>query len=490
MRSGSVSELITDHSYINHEPEQHVQYNEQPVPKLNTPKRFRSPMAMSSIQVCILFTILMMTSPSYSAEKSPLPEEAILNKHLQLVRKLNATELRNARYAIQRKQLAEKLIGEAERTEDSASRYALLLTAQKLYLTGDDFIGAFQIVDLLQNDFQIDSLKTKTEILETAASQRLLNRQFKQVYFLIPPLIEEAIQNNNFETATALANLAKKIATKTRVHRYETAAHETRLELNDLQKQYSEFIQNQKSLQQAPQDQKLNLEIGRYLCFVKNEWPQGLQRLSQGGDEPLAALARSESEKGTAPLELGAAWWKTAEKLKGLSAKHVRQHAAVLYRKALPQLEGNQKTEVEQKLNELAPTESIKATLVAPRKYSRMIAQDQHRGSAGDRPEASTYFLNFPHPVSLNDLRLRIQGHAAQLNDTCNGAIFISIDGGEWLSVSGWTTESSRQALKFQGWVELEFTSPDDLLVRQLRVLFQYQSGKSAYVINQVMSVE
>lgn len=437
----------------------------------------------------IILSVIILSSTALAAEKPYPPEGALLAKQLELAKQLHASELKSAQTALQRMQVASQLSQDAIDSEDPVSKYALFLTAQSLYLEGDDYIGALHAIDSIQNHFQIDALKQKYDILDQAISSRLKNTQYKQIFEQIRPLIEESLLKNDYETARKLGVLAKNTATKTRVRSLELTAREYNLEINSLQSQYEQYLQQQRALKTAPDDKQLNQETGRYLCYVNNNWKEGLKRLALG-DNKLSQIARLELQENPDAATVGEAWWDASEKLSSFPAKNVRHHAAIWYQKALPQLEGLVKTDIEQKTAALEPQQDIKVKLVAPVKYARIIAQDKHIGKAGDREEDIVYTLDFAYPIAVNDLRVRFKGQPAKLNQTSNGDIFISIDGGEWLNVSGWSTETSIYSQKFKGWLELSFQTADNKFARQLRVLFQYRSGKEAFVIYHVGCVE
>jgi hypothetical protein len=62
----------------------------------------------------------------------------------------------------------------------------------------------------------------------------------------------------------------------------------------------------------APDDAAANLEVGRHLCFYKNDWRSGLPALARGGDAALKAAARldlSNPSTGEQRAKVGDAWW-------------------------------------------------------------------------------------------------------------------------------------------------------------------------------------
>jgi hypothetical protein len=97
-------------------------------------------------------------------------------------------------------------------------------------------------------------------------------------------------------------------------------------------------------------DPEANLVVGKYQCFIRDDWKNGLGPLSRGGDAALKALAEQELAAGTdaqAKAALADGWWDRAAKERGLAQKHILRRAAMLYTAALPSLTGLAKTKAE-----------------------------------------------------------------------------------------------------------------------------------------------
>ncbi len=111
----------------------------------------------------------------------------------------------------------------------------------------------------------------------------------------------------------------------------------------------------QATLRARPSDPAANLAFGRFLCFVKDDWGQGLQKLALGNDPALKQLAERElatPADAAAQAKLGDGWWELAESVGPIAKRHIQQHAALWYQKARSKLTGLTKVRVEKRIDE------------------------------------------------------------------------------------------------------------------------------------------
>ena len=104
------------------------------------------------------------------------------------------------------------------------------------------------------------------------------------------------------------------------------------------------------TLENNPDDPDANLIAGRFLCFLKGEWEQGLPMLAKGSDAELKAMANSEFADRPDALALGDSWWSFSDRVEGRTQDAARQHAAAWYTQALPRLAELKRKLVESRL--------------------------------------------------------------------------------------------------------------------------------------------
>lgn len=436
------------------------------------------------ILVCSL-TVLLCDYLS-AQEKFVIPDGQQVSENKQLVRKVYAEDIKSIENAFQRMQVTNKLLNEAKATKDVASHFALLLVAKEIYLEGSDFAGVLEVSETIDRHFEIDKVKEYLQILDQAISSKLDAETHQQIYHVFEEVINDAIRQNDYDSAKELGILATSCAKKTRDREIQSDAKDIMKEVEALEAEFEQHQITLAKLETMPEDGNASLEVGRFLCFINADWVRGLPLLAKGTDQKLSTIASSELAKSPDPVSVGDAWWEISETMSGLRKRNVATHASNWYRKALPALSGLAKAKVEARLSSGHPEPALSATLGPPEKSTRVIAEDQHVGKAGDRSENNIYAIELKIPVLVNEAKIHVNAQAAKLNQTSNGNILVSIDGGEWVIVEKWTTETCAASQRYKNWQQLTLQSSDRTIARQLRVKFEFTSGREALVINYV----
>ena len=124
------------------------------------------------------------------------------------------------------------------------------------------------------------------------------------------------------------------------------------VEATELAKAYEDVKTARVKLAKTPDDPEANLVAGKYLCFVKGDWENGLPMLAFGKDDALKALAAKDLagvESSSDRAKLGDGWWDLAEKQSGTAKRQLQARAVYWYRQALPGLTGLAKDKVEKR---------------------------------------------------------------------------------------------------------------------------------------------
>lgn len=123
------------------------------------------------------------------------------------------------------------------------------------------------------------------------------------------------------------------------------------------------------TLLDKPDDAGANDVVGKYECFSRNNFVQGLAKLAKSKNAALAKLAQEDAANSdnTDPLSFGNRWWELAQKTSDKAEKLGWQKRAVLwYDKALPTLAGLSKASIEKHLAEFAAAEMLAHPETAP----------------------------------------------------------------------------------------------------------------------------
>jgi len=177
--------------------------------------------------------------------------------------------------------------------------------------------------------------------------------------------VDEALTAADYAAAERVAESGLDCARKSRDKDLITRAAARSKEVSQLATAYIQARAAFERLQTDPQDAASHLVVGKFLCFAKGDWPEGLKHLVQGSDEELATLAK-EDEEGQSNSEtwarLGDGWLQFSKKAAASEKAGGELRAAFWYRKALPTLAGLNRVKVEKALESLPKAESLAAT--------------------------------------------------------------------------------------------------------------------------------
>jgi len=294
--------------------------------------------------------------PAAGTPRQPLPDPASITAAQNLVRQAYADEIENA--ARDPEPLIRKLLASAEETQDPASDYALFLEAEKAAVAGGAVGRAMEVVDARANQFEIDGLQTRVERIADCLTPKartdvgLLKVLWQHALETAERGLEEEAFPQARRAVEASGNVAKAIAAVGRTRKDEALvadAEEKQSQARELLKTIgrrssliAEYRKAVEKLASDAEDAKANGIVGRYLCFERDAWAEGLPALAKGDQQNLAAAAAREialfsraAEQRDARELLAVAdeWWQASD------AAGARRHAAALYERALPDID-------------------------------------------------------------------------------------------------------------------------------------------------------
>jgi hypothetical protein len=121
-------------------------------------------------------------------------------------------------------------------------------------------------------------------------------------------------------------------------------------------RRWEEAQQAAVTLKENSSDPAANLVLGKYMCFVKGDWPGGLPHLVKGNDAELARVAKLDLAGRNNPakqLAIADAWFDYARVAPSDTKDSGEQTATFWYRSALPHLGAIEKTKAESRLESL-----------------------------------------------------------------------------------------------------------------------------------------
>jgi len=301
------------------------------------------------------------------AKKLPVPEAAKAKEALGLVREVFEEEYEAAKTNQQKAAFAKKLLQEGTAGEhDPISRYALLRVARDLAAIAGDAETAVKAIGQLDRRYRVDALAMKAAVFAKVADKLRQPADHKKILPLLGAAFDEAVAADRFDIARQIGNLATTSANKTRDPIAKNSVDRKLKKLKRLEADYAQVKDALAVLETKPTDPQANLTVGKYRCFLRGDWENGLSNLALGSDAALKKVAEQEivlpasgdDAEGPAPpqarADLGNAWWDLADAAAGIEQSAMYARAAYHYRQAAPHMSGLAGMRLKARLKDLA----------------------------------------------------------------------------------------------------------------------------------------
>jgi hypothetical protein len=200
---------------------------------------------------------------------------------------------------------------------------------------------------------EIDVLSLKTSVVSiagTSTDSPGANRLVAENALL---LLRDAVDQDRYDIAKSISQKAISAGVKSRDPVLATQAKRQVSRVAYLAEEYDQANNAAATLRIKPGDKDANLVVGKYFCFVKGNWDQGLPMLLVCSDQELRELADKElgvPDDPIAQVELADAWWALSENEKTHRRAELQRRAMHWYRAALSRLSGLVKAKVARRL--------------------------------------------------------------------------------------------------------------------------------------------
>jgi hypothetical protein len=287
-----------------------------------------------------------------NAEPAAPPAGAELDAATAAVKAIYKDKAEKARTPSDRTTLAREVFGNRDATANLAERYAIEMTALNLATRGDDPMLLVAICDEIALRFKVDRIDLFTDrVGETSGPVNPTT--WPKLLEKLNAMAAECLDANRFEEAGELATAISQLSKRARDPKATAAALALRKTIADRKKGQERFEELAAAANALDANPKVLLEFGRLLCFVQNDWPQGVRYLARTDDALLVAAASLEVKAVTSDAKVAAAdaWATYAEKAPPADRAAFRDHAAMLYAEAIPSLTGLTKVKAEKSLD-------------------------------------------------------------------------------------------------------------------------------------------
>jgi hypothetical protein len=304
----------------------------------------------AAMKLWIAFVILQTSL--LAQDKFTVPNVDARKKASSEVKEIYGKEFSEANISSKKIKLAKKLLQEGIATKNNPnSRYVIFRISKDIAASAGDADTAFTAIDQMGKFYKIDAFTLKIDALKAAAKHTKKDTA-KAIVEKATGLIEDSVKKDDYDLAKELGKIALAAARKVRDFDSAKKIVERNKEIKAIAQEYEKIKPAFKTLETNPTDSTANQSVGMFYCLAKGNWDGGLHMLVLGNDATLKSLAMKELKKPKAAdfLVLGNGWWEQAEKADGLAQKQLQAHAAIWYRKALPNLTGIDKTKIAKRL--------------------------------------------------------------------------------------------------------------------------------------------
>lgn len=344
-----------------------------------------------------------------NAAKTPVPSDQAVWDARQIISQAYGGEVTaSGRSPAEVRATIRKLLNVANETQDAARRYALLLVSQEMAVRNGFVDTATELLERRHAAFEFDPHEARNALIESflAGNNVPPDRLFRYAI----ETCEAAIWTDTFSAADTSAGLAERIAKNVERHERAMAAQarqgkrpppprpvaskllaeaaELSPKIERRRRAFEHYEAARKALAANPTDEAAAEVVGAYLCFVKDDWQQGIPILAICAAPALRDVARRElagaerrHDDVREALGLADSWWRLAQTdggEKGAARRTsdvvprepeiIRSHAAGIYTGVLPRIQDPIDRDLAQK--RIAAAESERASLprrTAPR---------------------------------------------------------------------------------------------------------------------------
>jgi len=295
--------------------------------------------------------------PAAAAKRRPVPDA-----DAQLAAKARVTqrfkhEFSKSRNDFEKRELAKLIVTEALKEKDHAVRFVLLEKARDLAVELSNPEALVRIVDEMADDFEIDSLSEKGTYLSRSVADAVTKAENADIYKMAATLFDEAMSEKRYDAASTLARVAVRAARKANEFKYVRAAEERERQVESFLTEQKKADQAAETLKENADDPAANLALGKFRCFFKDDWENGLPLLAKGSDELLKDVAAQELAKpadAAQQVELADGWLKIGRRNSdGAARENILRRARARYERAMDGLDGLERVKVNERIREI-----------------------------------------------------------------------------------------------------------------------------------------
>jgi hypothetical protein len=297
-----------------------------------------------------------------SGELLPVPSGVDLAEAKRKFRDDYRDKVSKARSAADKAALAGELVAKAaeitdnENSDKGAYRYVLQQEAIELLVDQGNATEFAKLIDALATEYEVDVLAAKAEAFGKASAAASSAEQGEALYLATAEVFSTAKELKRYDVAERLARVAAKCAERAQDR---DAAEYALLEAGKMQALHqlvSAAIAGQEKLKSDKGDSAAKTAVGRWECFLNNNWEAGLPLLEKGSDATLSELAKGDlanPKEATVQADLANRWLQYGKSQRDGSKAGPLSRAKHWYEQALGQANDDAKPALAKSLAEV-----------------------------------------------------------------------------------------------------------------------------------------
>jgi hypothetical protein len=330
----------------------------QPASKVNRAIRFDNDLENFEDNVQSTSTAAKASTPaSVLLEPEPADEPRLaVPTALELttanarLKSLYAQKLESAKDDTSKLTLAKEMLDQATQLDaDPAGRFALNSASMNLAIAGGDIDTLLRAVDDRVGKFEVNSIRENMSALlnfgNANTNRRLADASTNTFLKRAIPVLYASCINDDYPKAVELLKLAARFRNESRTDPIPKQLNVIRTKLGNAQRQYETAKESLAEYRENENNADSAAAFGRFLCFIKGDWSQGLPLLAKGTSSDLTTIAEMDMKGATSDsekIQFGDAWWQLSDRAQVALYRHgARERAAFWYRAALDSLPGS-----------------------------------------------------------------------------------------------------------------------------------------------------
>ncbi len=296
------------------------------------------------------------------SKREPIPDAAKQREAEKLIKDLFKDQY-GKKAPEDRKALARLLLEQSGKPqEDPAILWILCREAQDVATQVCDVRTLSTAIDTTARVFDVDAMLLRNGALTAAGKVAKTPEEIADLTEALFMQVDDLMRADQYESAERIVTLATQLARKSADAFLTSRSTIRSKEVAEAKSLFQSMKSVLETQAKNPDDPSANLEIGKFLCFVKGSWDLGLRFIVKGPDTSLKSLAEKElalPAQSAERIPLADGWYELADKDKSpLRKSQLMAHAKVIYESALPEAKGVVRARIEKRLGEIESTGS------------------------------------------------------------------------------------------------------------------------------------